>query len=733
MRTVVINTCKEEQTLRLDLLFRIPFDEDHLIWLNEPLSAPESCMEAVYSRLITDVHLVDRNLNLIVVADQSSFPMGGYRPVAEVYSKLLVAYVQKRLIEPMAERSLMVKSAMLLLIDNAVSDLPYGFFPDSGADAEDALASDDQDLQLAAENERETLETELAALKKRSDKEELDRDILVNDAGRLVDPDEFEILETLNREDPKNPDYLFRRIIKKIFGWKDDSPANQLNWSIRINDETEIIGFEDVFPDVIDECKHAKAQINTCKLAVDGVFQALTGPAAERGKDRILLLYPLHRNPDSDPSLTYFHALYCVYCCVESGTLHLVDPIPDAEVRLLIAKAYAKYTYYSQEQHIPVQFTSLENPKDMDVLERFSEAPFSLPEQPVFKDPLIKKAFLPKEEQQLSEDLSLAEGSLDERFFRCAEIISEEYNREKIEAQNTEVLMLCMNQYLAWRDSKTADLLKQTLDLAAEDSQQGETGSLSEMSGRFELVKKKYEAMHNEDIERIAAVDNEPADYDDVCHEVDVLCAKYDHLQKKGKKYKLALFGGLASVAVMFFAYVVFVGVSNWEGLVRLPMLAGTFGALCAAYLASCVYYTRKIRKQKVVLLDEIMKMKQLSEERRLESLIALKEYYESVMTQAETHALWWLVVAERYRRNLVLGKLRNEHLKLFHDLQKATLGFATKLKIDINRQAAYQEEFTGFDVERSYFEAPNLSYYSFFEQTAPKQTDDRDEEGSDT
>ena len=131
MRTVVINTCKEEQTLRLDLLFRIPFDEDHLIWLNEPLSAPESCIEAVYSRLITDVHLVDRNLNLIVVADQSSFPMGGYRPVAEVYSKLLVAYVQKRLIEPMAERSLMVKSAMLLLIDNAVSDLPYGFFPDT--------------------------------------------------------------------------------------------------------------------------------------------------------------------------------------------------------------------------------------------------------------------------------------------------------------------------------------------------------------------------------------------------------------------------------------------------------------------------------------------------------------------------------------------------------------------------------------------------------------------------
>ena len=37
MRTVVINTSKAEQNMRFDILFRIPFGEDRLFWINEEL------------------------------------------------------------------------------------------------------------------------------------------------------------------------------------------------------------------------------------------------------------------------------------------------------------------------------------------------------------------------------------------------------------------------------------------------------------------------------------------------------------------------------------------------------------------------------------------------------------------------------------------------------------------------------------------------------------------------
>ena len=63
MRTVVINTSKEAKKSKLNILFKAPFDQTSLLWIDRKLDALGECAdEALRVALATYVdYVVDRN------------------------------------------------------------------------------------------------------------------------------------------------------------------------------------------------------------------------------------------------------------------------------------------------------------------------------------------------------------------------------------------------------------------------------------------------------------------------------------------------------------------------------------------------------------------------------------------------------------------------------------------------------------------------------------------------
>lgn len=698
MRTVVINTSKAEQNMRFDVLFRIPFGEDQLFWINENLQDLGGCVQIISDRILKSSHFVKKDLNVIVIVDKYSFPYGRYEALKEMYNNLLLLYVRSTLLEPLGKLGLPPKESCLVTVEYATdNNLPLDFFGDVFNNADEQAQEKQTEIELPDEPEEN------------------------NDSRRRLDISSRKKTKQSKSEDlngNESIDYQKKLILMKLFGWPESQSGPKVTWDVEIDAaEGTKINFESVFPTIAEDCRKSYEARNMMNHLIQQMLEKLGQANIEKNPAHYEIKC-VHDN-ERDVTIAYFQSLVHVYNCIKQGTLTADVPLlTEDEIKSLFEKAYAKYDYFADENHIPLALEKLQGPYDADALERFSKLTIKLPENASITDPLIMQAFSPEPLNQL-EDKRITDGPLDERFANCAKVIADDYTRERIEAQNTEVLMLCMNQYLAWRDEKTVDGLKTALDDANKNGAEDpayQQDSVAKITGDFELLKKKYEEMRKEDIENIVSVETEPADYENLCHEASVLCAKYDHLCKKGKRYKLAMIGGAVSVAVLFIAYLLYEGVSGWKGLARLPLYLGTLVAFAAAYFCSVSYYIRKIHTEKQDLFDQLRELKKLGEKRRLDSLSRLKNYYEKVMTRAETHSLWWIVVQERYRRNFRLGSLRSEHVKLFSDLRNAVLGFATKMKADVDRAVTFSEKWTDFDVEKSYYEEPNVRYYSFFD-----------------
>ncbi len=709
MRTVVINTSKAEQNMRFDILFRMPFGEDRLFWINEELPNLGGCVQAIADRVLKNAHFVNRAMNVIVIVDKLAFPYGRYEALKEMYNKLLLLYVRSTLLEPLARISLQPKESCLVTVEYATDpNLPLDFFE---------KMFDNADEQARAKEE---------ARKKKPARQYDENGDALPDRHAYGDARPAYADEPAGND---NIDQLQKQILMKLFGWQKGSFGAESSWDVTIDaDEGTKINFETVFPDAVKTCRLSPNR-DLLDLTIKNLIETLE--TANLGKDPAHYEIKCPFDSDRDVTFAYFQSLVHVYNCIEQGTLNVpAVNISEEKLKTLFEQAYAKYNYYADENHIPLTLEKLEGARDAEVLEKFADLTITLPEDASVTDPLIRRAFSPEPMQNL-EDPRITKGALDERFANCAKAIAEDYAREHIEAQNTEVLMLCMNRYLAWRDEKTAEGLKAALDEAnkrKDDDPALKQDGIADITGRFEILEKKYEEMRKEDIENIVSVANEPAYYENVCHRTNVLCTEYDHLCKQARRYKLAMFGGAACVAVLFLAYLIYEGVSGWKGLARMPIYLGTLAAFAAAYLCAAGWYIRRIRAKKTDLFLQLKELKEIGEKRRLESLVRLKNYYETVMTRAETHSLWWVVVQERYRRNFRLGTLKSDHVKLFGDLRKATLGFATKMKVYIDRNAAVKEKWTDFDVEKSYYDDPNVKYYAFFEIPEKKEDPQRKE-----
>ena len=709
MRTVVINTSKAEQNMRFDILFQMPFGADRLFWINEELQNLGGCVKTIADRVLKDAHFVNREMNVIVIVDKLAFPYGRYEAISEMYNKLLRLYVRSTLLQPLAKISLQPKESCLVTVEYATNpDLPIDFFEKMYDNADEQARAKEEARRKKAEKQYDENGEALP-----------DRHTYDDDRPPYSD----------KTAGDGNIDQLQKQILMKLFGWQTGMHGDELKWDVVIDvAQGTIINFETVFPDIVKTCR-LSGDRDLLDLTIKNLIEALVKAEGEKNPVHYEIKCPF--DSERDISFAYFQSLVHVYNCIEQGTLNVpAVNISEEKLKTLFEQAYAKYNYYADENHIPLTLEKLEGPRDAEVLEKFADLTITLPEDASVTDPLIRRAFSPEPLRDAADE-RLTKGSLDERFTNCAKAIAEDYAREHIEAQNTEVLMICMNQYLAWRDEKTAEGLKAALDEAnkrKDDDPALKQDGIADITGRFEILEKKYEEMRKEDIENIVSVANEPADYENVCHRTNVLCTEYDHLCKQAKRYKLAMFGGAACVAVLFLAYLIYEGVSGWKGLARLPLYLGTLAAFAAAYLCAMGWYIHKIRAKKTDLFIQLKELKELGEKRRLESLVRLKNYYETVMTRAETHSLWWVVVQERYRRNFRLGTLKSDHVKLFGDLRKATLGFATKMKVYIDRNAAVKEKWTDFDVEKSYYDDPNVKYYAFFEIPEKKEDPQRKE-----
>ena len=726
MRTVVINTSAMEKDMRFDILFRIPFGEERLLWLNEDLPNLGGCVKTITERILKTPHFVDKDLNLIVIVDKYAFPYRRYRDFNEVYDRLLLTYVRSVLVEPLEKENLSPREYCLFTVEYRSEDeMPINLLRPTFRNA-------DEEQEYA---ERSAVQTEEDAPQPQED-----------GAHRLKPRRSLPGKQKNGRPNGSGSEDSYQdQILCKLFCWKRDGKPQDIAWKIVIDEPKNVqIDLEPAFYDLAKSARDMDEDRDAFRALfplLEERLQKVYDVDENEKKRTFLFSVTCDSENERDITMAYFQALVRVYHCIEEGRLGIECPaLTEEEIRQMLQEAYAKYDFYAREENIPVRFEVLDGPNDDAVIENFAKLEIKIPADTTFSDPLIRAVFSSSPGTPPSVD-SKESGSLDDKFLECAKKLYAGHDRESIEAQNTEVLMLCMGQYLEWRDEKSVDDMRFALENENKDrrlSLEYKQPGMGEVVGRYEKLEQKYAALHKKDVENIVTVENDPLDYEDVCHKTSVLCAKYEHLCKKGRLYKLAAIGGAVCVLLLFSGYMIYCGVTGWQGLARLPLYLGTLAAFAFAYLTSVSLYIRKVRIKKLKCYEELKVLKKDSETRRLNSLIRLKDYYETVMTNAETHSLWWMVILEKYRRDLVLGGLRNEHVKLFDDLRKATAGFATKLKIDIvdkknsGKKEGYKAKLPDFDVEKSYFEEPNVKYYSFFEPDPDHNTQPKGTEGHD-
>ena len=93
MKTVVINTAKDDQKVRLDILFKVPFGADKLLWINTSPDKLERVPEKVRRELIDNALYIDKEYRIVFLVDLLDFDNCSFYEYSYIYKVLL--YINK--------------------------------------------------------------------------------------------------------------------------------------------------------------------------------------------------------------------------------------------------------------------------------------------------------------------------------------------------------------------------------------------------------------------------------------------------------------------------------------------------------------------------------------------------------------------------------------------------------------------------------------------------------------
>lgn len=686
MKTIVINTSKEAQNTKLDILFKAPFDGTSLLWLEGDLPGLGEQTQNIRQSLLKNADTVDRDYQLIVLVDLYVFPLGNYSDVAGVYRMLLEKYIHCMLLEPLRrECNLPPREVALFFVDSATGASPL----DMTALAANPEAQRLQQLEKDKANEKSPRKTVSKPAPAR----------LGEEAGLM-----------------------------KIFGWWEGMQIPDFTWTVKCSvTDDAVLDFSKVFQATADSVAASSKDADVLGLALGQIQQPV------KYVDVHSVTFWVSREDEQSRLEDFFGVFVNIFTCVQQGKLFLTSEKPGREeIKKLLLNALKKYKYFSREENVQVKYHLIERiykqrekicAKQVKAARNNSKFKEKTDEQ--VADEIMGKTVAPEE----SSDVKVT--GLDKTFRRLTQRVFGNYDTKVIQEQNNEIMKSCLKGLWDWRDGQTSKTFEEVVDTVMQDPDVLKDADKDEDLKRdvIAFLEEDHEARLDALIEQVTDAEHKLASNENILLETKELMLKYGDWMRKGRIYAISCVGAVLTVLATVFPFFYMDVTTGNTGvgmqvslLLLLALFAGLYGVAAAIYAA---YIHRKKRE----LVNGMQALLDRSEQERKASIIALYRYYNQTVVEAESYCLLWRELQRRDRENARKGIKRNSHIKRMKNLAGEVERFITLLRLDVTAEersitTGEEKEWQTMclDAEASCYDRKNRQVYCFLPQCEDNQ-----------
>lgn len=715
MKTVVINTSKEAKNTKLDVLFKAPFDQNSLLWIESGLSDLGEKAYVVKQSLIAESDTIDKDYQLIVLVDLYPFPLGNDKKAVEIYRMLMEKYIRATLIETLYKTfNLAPKGAALYFIDSAkeIRGLEINKMANNPVEQEEEekYAYADQEARLAK-------------------------------AASYADGDlsDDEIIPVPKRRVRRSEE---QRILMEIFGWTEDMNRETLGWNMRVSaDEEESVDFSGVFAETSSSVAKSHETAAVLEIAFEGVLAPQEGSRLfSTGRFPVYtIVCPVVRDNEQSKIEGFFGVFANIFTRVQEKTLiPQAEEFTKEEIKTLLSDALKKYRYFSLEENIQVRYEPIASVfKKCDTIcnKRKNEARSQNEDKGKSDDEVVEDIIAMHRPVPTAGTNWHLRGT-DKAFHELMEDIFASYDAEVIQKQNNEVVRKCLAGLWSWRDKQTSETFKEMVSATVSDPTVTADGNQGKTRDNITFIEEEYEAKRSELINKVTKAEHELASNKNVLLKVKDLVLQYGDWMRKGKWYWVSVIGAIFTVLATtfpFFYTEVSAGSTGMGFQVNLLLIVG----FCAfLYAVSASVYITYINRKKLELLGKLEDLRKESVEERKASIKALYRYYNDTVVEAETLYLLWREIQRRDRENAKKGIKRNHHIKRLKSLIEQIERFITMMKLDVDKAAkAGQKEIDQYtklglrlNGEESFYEEGNRRVYCIL----PEQNGNQPKGGTD-
>ncbi len=708
MKTIVINTSKDALNTKLDLLFKVPFDQNSFIWFDSDLGAPQEIVCNIKQALINESDIVDKDYNLIVLVDLCRFPRANEISVTKLYKALLTKYIGTTIVSKLYEDFNLLPLGVSVYFADP-SKIETGFDP-----------------SVLVDNPTEQRHTEEAEIvKKESKKSKADK------SDDLEDDTFFDSKPDGTGRTPSE------KLIMELFSWTEELDKNSFSWKMKASvSEDKYIDFSSTFETVAFSISKSDESVKVLKMALDAINTAISGNWGENNtldfpigtdKRRDINCFTFHMITANEQSLieSYFNVFANIFTCVQKRELvKVLRKYEKEEIREMLVGALKKYRYFSNERNIeitPVRFAGIFKLREKIFKEQ--KKSFRISEKYVGKtlDEIVE--IIMKENRAAVSGGTVADDpklhGIDRDFYKLVAAIFANYDKETIKTQNNAIVKDCIMHLWTWRDSRTSDDFRNIVE-SVENNEAIEESK----DDRIELpfITEEYEEEYNSMINEVTEVEHRLASNKNILMDTKNLVIKYGDLMRKSKWYWVSFIGAVVAViaSVLPFVYIQSYSI-NENVLHKILYILFTAGFAVLYIFASSIYMNR-IYKKKRIIKDELEQLKEQSERERAESIAALYKFYSETIIKTESLNLLWREIKRREKENAKKNVMLNNHKKQIETLAGLVERFITLLKIndDISIYRISEDDEKYFEnlglslkAEETFYSVDNQKIYS--------------------
>lgn len=726
MRTIVINTSKEAENTKLNILFKAPFDQSSVLWFYRGLPEIGELACEIKQAVITDADVIDRDYNLIVLVDLYSFPRGNEKDANRIYKALLTNYIRVNLVTKLYDEfNLMPMEVSVYFTDSAKLETVV------------STPAFRNPLEQKIAEEQAALDSERPRLRRDED-------------GNLIDSSEIKLFENKVRS-------VEELLIMSIFSWTEKMDSESFVWTLKISiTEDEYLDFYKVFFNTAESIKNSDKTADVLSIALNGVQNILSN-SEQKGdwRSNYTVRYPISIGGeidfnciscsflrDNEQSLTegYFSVFANIYTCVKNGRLSReYKSYGKDEIKHMLKNALERFEYFSNEDNISLTFESVAEVfmcREAIYKKRGEIAKEANGNSKKNKDEIIAEiknvSVVPKDYTDGNVPSGARMHGVDGEFYSLVSDIFRNYDEEVIRAQNHQIVEVCLKDLWKWRDKQTnedfIDTLKQTIKMSGE-YKKDKTPEDSKADIAF--IREEYDRESTELLNAVTEAEHNLASNQNILFETKELILQYGDLMRKGKIYLISLIGGFIAVLASIFPYLYVQTYSSDSNIIHRILFFIFTAGFVALYCAASLIYSSKISRKKRELCNELKELKDKSEEERERSIRALYEFYSETIIKTESHYLLWREILRRDRENSKKHMMRNNHRKHLKQLVESVRSFATKMKLELDNKSDDQggnfETHLELKGEESFFSPNNRNVYSILPDEYAVSEDDEE------